>query len=139
MKLISTLIAFFAVIGSSLMSCGLPVETHEAGMAPIRESWDRFFAENALGYFLQVSHREGAMNVQRVLEKYHPERGCRITILALSPTTYIDRYLCEKVVHIIDEKDPPICRRAKRMANNQVDEDVTMKFIKKFIKLHGMN
>ncbi len=80
-----------------------PEETD--GMHPIRKSWDHFFDKNPLGHYLQVCHSGGTIHVKRVLENYPVHFRSRITVLAIAPATYIDRHLCENVLHLISERD----------------------------------
>ncbi len=54
---------------------------------------------------LIVCHSQGAAITRNVLVQLPPEIRKRISVLAVAPAAYIDRYLCGNVVHLVSDWD----------------------------------
>lgn len=72
----------------------------------LHKNWDRFFNESSTGSYLQFAHSEGVANVNNALKSYDEDLRQRILVVAIAPSTYINKDFCGRVWHYASKRDP---------------------------------
>lgn len=72
----------------------------------LHQEWNNFFRrEGENGRILCVCHSQGAIITRNALDTYDPEFRQRIDVICVAPAAYINRNVCNDVVHLVSDHD----------------------------------
>ena len=66
----------------------------------IELDWDNYFNKSGTETpYLQYCHSQGCIHTRNALMSYSPERRKHIIVAAIAPAAYIDKELCNSIMH----------------------------------------
>lgn len=83
--------------------CGIASEATQS----LLETWNNFFDACPNGYVCHTTHSRGAIYTRNALLSYPPHLRERISVVAIAPAAFIEKRLCERVIHFVSRDIVP--------------------------------